>query len=319
MRILITGAGGFVGGYLAQALRRVCDEANVVPTGTTSGEHPILGSVTAMDITDVAAVTSMIDRYNPTHIINLAGLAVPAVASANPMAAWQVHVHGVLNLAGAILDKAPDCWLLNAGSGLVYGESAKSGLPLDENALLVPVDEYAVTKAAADLALGALTRRGLKCIRFRPFNHTGAGQSGAFVIPAFAMQIAQIEAGLAAPVIHVGNLDAERDFLDVRDVVDAYVLALQSAEALHEPAPILNIASGVPQRIGDILEHFLRHSRVSISVEQDPARLRPSDLPRIIGDSSRLRQRLGWAPKYTLDETLATVLEDCRARIGELG
>ena len=118
------------------------------------------------------------------------------------------------------MDKAPDCWLLNAGSGLVYGESAKPGLPLDESALLAPIDEYAVTKAAADLALGALARRGLKCIRFRPFNHTGAGQAGAFVIPAFAMQIAQIEAGLAEPVIHVGNLDAERDFLDVRDVVE---------------------------------------------------------------------------------------------------
>jgi GDP-4-dehydro-6-deoxy-D-mannose reductase len=266
-------------------------------------------------VTDPAAVSAGVREFRPTHVFNLAGLAAPAAAAADPRAAWQVHVQGVLNLAQAILDYAPDCWLLNAGSGLVYGESAKPGLPLDENALLVPVDEYAVTKAAADLALGALTRRGLKCIRFRPFNHTGAGQSGAFVIPAFAMQIAQIEAGLAAPVIRVGNLDAERDFLDVRDVADAYALVVQSAETLGESGLILNIASGIPQRIGDILERLLGQSRVAIAVEQDPARLRPSDLPRIIGDSSRLRKKLGWAPRYSFDDTLAAVLDDCRVRV----
>jgi GDP-4-dehydro-6-deoxy-D-mannose reductase len=268
-----------------------------------------------MDVTDAAAVSAAIGRHKPTHVINLAGLAVPAVASANPKAAWQVHVHGVLNLAEAILDKAPDCWLLNAGSGLVYGESAKSGLPLDENTLLAPVDEYAVTKAAADLALGALTRRGLKAVRFRPFNHTGPGQAESFVIPAFAMQIAKIEAGLAPPVIRVGNLDVERDFLDVRDVVNAYALAVRHTVGFEEPGIILNIASGVPRCIGNILEWLLERSQVKISIEQDPMRLRPSDLPRIVGDASRLRQRLGWMPTHSFDETLAAVLNDCRSLV----
>ena len=252
---------------------------------------------------------------NPTHVINLAGLAAPAAAAANPQAAWQVHVHGALNLAEAILAAAPDCWLLNVSSGLVYGESAKPGLALDETALLAPVDDYAVTKASADLALGALVRRGLKCIRFRPFNHTGAGQTGAFVIPAFAMQIAQIEAGLAKPVIQVGNLDAERDFLDVRDVANAYALAVQRADELQEPGLILNVASGVPRRIGDVLQQLLGQSRVKITIEQDPKRLRPSDLPRIIGNAGRARQKLGWNPGYSFDDTLATVLDDCRERI----
>jgi GDP-4-dehydro-6-deoxy-D-mannose reductase len=315
MRVLITGARGFVGPYLAQALKRVCGDVAVIATATTSGEHPLLGSVAALDVTDAAAVKAAIGRYNPTHVINLAGLAAPAAASANPKAAWQVHVHGALNIAEAILADAPDCWLLNIGSGLVYGESAKPGLPLDETALLIPVDEYAVTKASGDLALGAWVRRGLNCIRFRPFNHTGAGQTGAFVIPAFAKQIAEIEAGLAKPVLRVGNLDAERDFLDVRDVVDAYALAVRHTADLQEPGLILNVASGVPRRIGDMLRQLLDQSRAEITIEQDPKRLRPSDLPRIIGNAGRAREKLGWNPVYSFDDTLGTVLDDCRKQI----
>jgi GDP-4-dehydro-6-deoxy-D-mannose reductase len=314
MRVLITGAQGFVGPYLAQALRRVCGDATIIATGKTSGEHPLLGSVSALDITDPSAVKAAIGRYQPTHVVNLAGLAAPAAATSDPRAAWQVHVEGALNLASSILEEAPQCWLLSIGSGLVYGDSAKPGLPLDETALLAPVDEYAVTKAAADLALGALTRRGLKNIRFRPFNHFGPGQEETFVIPAFAMQIAQIEAGFAEPVIHVGNLDAERDFLDVRDVVNAYALAVRHAEELQEPGLILNVASGVPRRIGDVLLRLLKQSRAEITIEQDPERLRPSDLPRIVGDADRARQKLGWAPGYSFDDTLAAVLDDCRGR-----
>jgi GDP-4-dehydro-6-deoxy-D-mannose reductase len=316
MRILITGALGFVGPYLSQALRSVCGDVTILATGRTAGEHPLLGAVSALDVTDLSAVRDRIRHYQPTHVVNLAGLAAPTAATSDPTAAWQVHVQGALNLAYAILDEAPRCWLLSVGSGLVYGESAKPGLPLDENALLAPVDEYAVTKAAADLALGALARRGLQSIRFRPFNHFGPGQAETFVIPAFAMQIAQIEAGLAEPVIHVGNLDAERDFLDVRDVVDAYALAVRSAEDMQAPGIILNIASGVPRRIGDILGRLLSQSRVRIEVEQDPMRLRPSDVPRMVGDADRARQKLGWTPSRSFDDTLAAVLDDCRTRSG---
>lgn len=316
MRVLITGARGFVGPHLVRALQRICGEVTILPTGTANGEHPQLGPVLRIDVTDFAAVAAEIQEFRPTHVVNLAGLAAPAAAAADPRAAWQVHVQGTLNLAQAIMEHAPDCWLLNAGSGLVYGDSAKSGSPLNEGMLLAPVDEYAVTKAAADLALGVHARRGLKCIRFRPFNHTGAGQSDAFVIPAFAMQIAQIEAGLAEPVIRVGNLDAERDFLDVRDVSEAYALAVRSAEALlEEPGPILNVASGEPRRIGDLLEGLLGQSRVAIKVEKDPSRLRPSDLPRIVGDASRLRNKLGWSPRHPFGDTLAAVLDDCRGRV----
>ena len=197
---------------------------------------------------------------------------------------------------------------------MVYGASAASGLPLDETIVLDPVDEYAVTKAAADLALGALARRGLRCVRMRPFNHTGPGQEEAFVVPSFAMQIARIEQGLQPPVIKVGNLDAERDLVDVRDVAAAYGLAVEKAASV--PAgTILNIGAGRAYRVRDILDRLLGMSRLQIKVEQDPERMRPVDLPRIICNASQAHRTLGWAPQYDIDKTLADVLADCRVRL----
>jgi GDP-4-dehydro-6-deoxy-D-mannose reductase len=314
-RVLITGGHGFVGPYVTRALQRLCGEqAQILVTGAKSnGSTPITESE-VLDVTDELAVRSVISQYKPTHTIHLAGLAAPAVAAADPDRAWNVHVHGTLNMARAILHEAPDCWLINVGSGLVYGESAKSGLPLNEKTLLMPLDEYSATKAAADLALGALTHQGLKAIRMRPFNHIGAGQADAFVVPAFAMQVARIEAKLMSPIIQVGNLDAERDFLDVRDVANAYVMAVVGSKNLNYD-DIFNVASGVPRRIGDVLEWLLERSKVPIEVERDHARIRRSDLFRIVGDASRIRRELGWKPEYAFEDTLGEVLEDCRNRV----
>lgn len=316
MRILVTGAGGFVGQHLVATLRQTfADQVDILLTALRSEQHPVLGSIESLDVTDRAAVSETIARFQPTHVVHLAGMAAIPAANEDPKAAWRVHVDGTLNVAWEILEQAPECTLLFAGSGHVYGVSANTGRPLDETALLAPVDDYSVTKAAADLALGALAGRGLRCIRFRPFNHTGPGQSEAFVVPSFAMQIARIEAGLAPPVIRVGNLDAERDFLDVRDVTAAYALAIREARNLP-PGVILNVASGAPLRMGDILERLWALSYAEIAIEQDPTRLRPSDLPHIVGNAGLARDLLGWAPKYAFEDTLAAVLADCRARVG---
>lgn len=315
MRILITGANGFVGPYVCDALRGICGEdVVVVATSKDGGPHPVFGQVEALDVTDTAAVHDAVARHRPTHVIHLAAVAALGAARADPQNTWRIHVGGALNVANAVLDKAPDCWLIHVGSGLVYGESAKSGRPLDESTLLAPIDDYAVTKAAADLALGALSRHGLKCVRMRPFNHTGPGQTEAFAVPAFAMQIARIEAGLAAPVIHVGNLDARRDFLDARDIASAYARVALNCNDLV-PNTIFNIASGVSWRMGDILDLLLAQSSARIATEQDPLRMRPSDLPSIVGDATRARTRLGWAPEHPFEETLAAVLKDCRERV----
>lgn len=315
MRILITGAAGFVGSHLPKALTRACGgDVRLIATSKTAERHPVYCNIEALDVLDRAAVAQAIERHAPTHVLHLAGIAAPSAANANPRLAWDVHLGSALNLGEAILAHAPCCWLLHVGTGLVYGQSAKSGEPLDEDALLAPVDEYGASKAAADLAVGAMVSRGLKCVRLRPFNHSGPGQSEDFVIPAFAMQIARIEAGLAPPVLQVGNLDAERDFLDVRDVADAYAVAARQAGSL-QPGTIFNIASGMPRRIGAILESLLAHGRVRIDVAHDPARMRPSDLPRIVGNADRARKALGWSPQRSIEDMVATVLDDWRARL----
>jgi GDP-4-dehydro-6-deoxy-D-mannose reductase len=314
-RVLMTGSDGFVGPHVENALRRVYDaEVEIIATSKAGGAHPVFGKMEALDVTDGSAMRSAIAHSQPTHVIHLAALAAVGAASSDPDKAWATHVDGTRNLANAILEYAPGCWLLNVGSGLIYGETARSGQPLDENALPAPVDDYGVTKAAADLALGALARRGLRVVRLRPFNHIGPGQTEAFAIPAFAMQIARIEAELIEPVLRVGNLDARRDFLDVRDVARAYALTVQHTHKLKSGV-ILNVASGIPCRIGDMLQTLLAQSQVAITVEHDPARMRASDLPLIVGNAARARELLGWRSEYGLNDTLGTVLDDCRSRV----
>jgi len=316
MRILLTGAAGFVGPHFAETLRRACGHSvELIATDKYASPHPILGTVHPLDVADRSGVELALKRWSPTHVVNLAGIAAPQEASGAPVLAWRVHVEGALNIARAIMERAPACALIHVGSGLAYGESANAHTVIAEQALFAPTDTYGVTKAAADLALGALSQQGLKCVRMRPFNHTGAGQSEAFVIPAFAMQIARIEQGKMPPVMRVGNLDAERDFLDVRDVADAYVRALRDS---LDPGVAFNVASGIPRRIADVLDQLLALSPAKIEIEADPARSRPSDLPRVVGDARCLRERLGWSPKHGFEETLSVVLNDCRARASKM-
>ncbi|MBN8943056.1 MAG: GDP-mannose 4,6-dehydratase [Rhizobiales bacterium] len=314
-RVLITGASGFVGFHLPQALARVCGESvEIVATSKDPGSQGTHGAIEALDVLNSAAIADMIGRHQPTHIVHLAGIAAPSVANADARMSWDLHLGSALNLGEAILAHAPDCWLLHVGTGMVYGETARSGQALREDALLAPLDEYGASKAAADLALGGMVRRGLRSIRFRPFNHSGPGQGDAFVLPSFARQVARIEAGLAPPVLKVGNLDAERDFLHVADVVDAYARTVQRTASL-EPGTIFNIASGLPRRIGSILEDLLIRCRVKIDVEQDRARMRPSDIPCIIGNADRAGTALEWAPRHSFDDIVADVLNDWRERI----
>lgn len=314
MRVVITGAQGFVGPHAADALACVVKgSADIIATSKVGGVHPRLGRVLPLDVTDESAIVKFIADVRPTHVLNLAGISSVAAASAGPDLAWRVNFNGPLNLARTILRECPECWLLNAGSGLVYGESAKTGRLLDENTLLDPMDDYAASKAAVDMALGALVRRGLRCIRLRPFNHMGPGQSEDFVATSFAMQIARFEASLSAAVIRIGNLEAERDFLDVRDVANAYAKICLASERLPSGL-VLNIASGIPRRVSEILDLLRDLSRVPVAVEPDPARMRPSDLPIIIGDARKARELLDWVPRYDFQQTLVDVLDDCRGR-----
>ena len=310
MRLLVLGASGFVGRHFARAgLAHL--GAGIELRQTARNAEP---GFDALDISDRAAVRHAIVEWQPTHVLNLAGIAETHSAAQDPDLAWRIHLDGVRVLGAAILDTAPETVLVNAGTGLVYGRSFIGGEPLDENAVLQPRDVYAASKGAGDLALMALAAEGLRCVLMRPFNHVGPGQVEAFVVPAFAAQIARIEAGLAPPVLHVGNLAAERDFLDVEDVVRAYALALVHGDAL-EPGLVLNVASGTPWRIEDVLAVLLELSPTRIAVEVDPTRMRPSDIPRALGDAGRAHRTLGWAPEISFETTLRATLEHWRARI----
>lgn len=312
MRVLITGADGFVGPYVAIAVRQAFDDrVEIVATSRHQSQHASLGNIAALDVTDAAAAKTLIAQYSRNFVIHLAGIAAPALANADWRMTWQVHVQGTLNIAHAILEHAPRCALLFAGSGQVYGASTRSGRPMDEETVLDPIDEYSATKAAADLALGALACNGLRAVRLRPFNHIGPGQNENFAIPSFAAQIARIETGMTPPIIRVGNLDAERDFLDVRDVAAAYALAARNIDAIR-PGAIFNVASGIGRRIGDILAELIGLSTKSIVIEHDPTRVRAGEVPRIVGNAELAKKVLGWVPRYRIEQTLAAVLHRCR-------
>ena len=300
LRVLVTGATGFVGPHLIAALSAGIRGAEI--------------RAAACDVTHPDTVTEEVRSFRPDRCIHLAAVSAVPEASRDPHAAWRVNLHGTLNLADAIRSEAPECTLIFASSAEAYGTSFRSGRALDETAALAPANTYAATKAAADLALGAAAASGLRVVRLRPFNHTGAGQSDQFVVPAFARQIALIEAGAQPPTLSVGNLESARDFLDVADVCAAYVACCERADELPT-GTVLNVASGVARRIGDVLADLLRLASADVEVTRDPTRMRPSDTPLATGDASLARKLLGWQPAAAWGDTLARVLDDWRGRV----
>lgn len=299
-QILVTGAKGFAGGHLMTRLRQDFPEASL--------------HASTFDVTDSEAVTQGVHDLRPDTCVHLAAIAAVAEATREPDRAWNVNLHGTLNVARAVRAHAPDCLLLYVSSAEIYGGTFRSGLPLNEDAVPAPLNTYAATKAAADLALSALAVEGLRCVRLRPFNHTGPGQSEAFVVAAFARQIALIAAGRQPPVLRVGSLHPERDFLDVRDVCAAYSACVQRVDSI-EPGTILNIASGTPRKIGDVLRDLLDAAGLDAKIEQEPARLRANDIPLACADSSRARAVLRWQPVIPWQQTISDVLDDWRMRI----
>ena len=300
-RILVTGAGGFVGTHLMPVLAAAFPGAALEAAG--------------FDITDAAAVNAAVAASPPDAMVHLAAVAAISAARQDPDRAWRINLGGTLNLARALLAHAPGCTMVFSSSADIYGASFRGGQPLAEDALPAPLNTYAATKAAADLALGAMAAAdGLRVVRVRAFNHTGPGQSPDFVVPAFAGQVARIAAGLQPPVLHVGDLSPLRDFLDVRDVCAAYAACVRQADALP-PGTILNLASGQPRRMADVLQSLLDAAGIQAEPQTDPTRLRPSDIPLAAGDAGLARRLLGWTPTIPWPQTVADVLADWRTRV----
>ena len=266
-----------------------------------------------LDVTDANAVESYIKERQPDVVVHLAAIAAVTAANRDPRLAWRVNLDGTLNLVFALQRHAPAARLMLISSAEVYGRSLNTGTPVDETAVLEPVNAYAASKAAADILVRQAGAAGLFTTVMRAFNHTGPGQSEDFVAPSFAAQIARIEARLQPPVLAVGDLDEERDFLDVDDVTDAYAAVLDAREGLRS-GEAFNVASGRSVRIGDILEQLLSLATVPITIRHDRTRRRITSIRKIVGNASRLRRAVNWSPQRPFGETLIRLLEYERQR-----
>lgn len=314
-RILVTGASGFVGSHAVSEFARSLRGAKVFRVDSRRHASGSDTDSIALDITSRSEVQAAIAGIRPTGVLHLAAVATPSDAEANLARAWEVNVLGTMHLASAVLEHAPEARFLFAGSSEAYGETFnRVDGPVSEEDPLLPMNNYATTKAAADLLIGQFAHRGLRAIRFRPFNHTGPGQTENYVVPAFARQVARIEKGLQAAVIEVGAIDGERDFLDVRDVVRAYAAALMDPNDL-EPGTALNLASGRPQSIRSVLDRLIALGGIEVEVRVDPARYRPNKVMRTCGNSQRAKSLLGWEPSIPFDDTLTSILDDWRTRV----
>ncbi len=236
----------------------------------------------------------------------------------DPWATFETNVRMQLNVLEALVELESRTSnrrrLVAITSNDVYGLVPPEKQPVDETAPLAPINPYASSKAAQDLLAGQYAEsHGLDVVRLRPFNHIGPRQDGRFVAADFARQVAEIEAGIRPPVIRVGDLSAERDFTDVRDMVRGYYLS-----SLHGAAgEVYNLGSGQSHAISEILDHYVAMSSAAIEVEVDPERLRPADVPRTLCDASKASRELGWHAEIEFGRTLTDVLDDWRARVDE--
>ncbi|KQP58228.1 epimerase [Methylobacterium sp. Leaf111] len=314
-RILVTGAGGFVGKHAITALAVAADSSDRI-VGIGRGKSLALPSgatFRSLDLLDQSALSDFISVYQPTDILHLAAIASVQQSAHAPGETWRVNLVGLLNLAEAVIRFAPDATLFFVSSGEVYGRAFLSRQALTEEAIPEPQGAYACSKWFGETLLGDVMKGG-RYLVLRPFNHIGPGQDERFVVPSFAGQIARIEAGLVPPVLEVGNLDAARDFLPVSDVVRAYAsLIVQGSEI--ESGTVFNVASGQPRTIASVLEDMRRHARVPLEVRVAPHRMRPSEIPIAAGDASRLSAATGWAPREDWDRTLSDILAHARTNL----
>lgn len=316
-RILITGANGFVGQMLCRKLQQAGHHV-VALVSPESPESACAAESLHCDIRDASGLERAVSRSNLTHVVHLAAITHVPASFEDPLMTWQTNVMGSMNLLQALQRQSPQAFVLFVSSSEVYGETFKQGIALDENSVCRPMNPYAASKLAAETAFHENFRRGQRGIVVRPFNHIGAGQSADFATASFARQIALIEAGRQAPQLKVGNLQAERDFLDVSDVCDAYIALLKMADTQQTYARCLNICRGEPIRIEAILNQLTALSSSTIEVVNDPDRMRPSDIPSAFGDNSAIRRATDWEPTTTLRDTLATLLNYWRNEVAEM-
>ena len=305
---LVTGATGFAGSHLVEHLLE--HHPRVAAWGHAGGRS-LPGDAeprvawSAVDVTDGEAVARALETLQPSVIYHCAGVADVHGTWGDSGRALRVNAIGTHTVLGAVERLGLSAPVLVTGSAMVYGSSLEA---LTEQSPLVPSSPYGVSKLAQEMAADLAP---VHAILTRPFNHAGPRQSAAYVTSSFARQIAEAEAGKREPILAVGNLDARRDITDVRDTVRAYRLLVERGRP-HQP---YNVCRGEAFRVGDLLDSLIRQARVRIEVRTDPARLRPSDNPVLLGDPSRLIQDTGWSPTRSIDDTLRDLLAYWRANL----
>ncbi|KPL22253.1 MAG: hypothetical protein AMJ93_07635 [Anaerolineae bacterium SM23_84] len=315
MKALITGVGGFVGSHLASYL---VEKAGLdvwgldLVEGRAAALRPRITLHVGNVLMDLAALKDLFAAAQADLVFHLAAQAFVPSSWKDPWATLENNIRGQLNvlLAAIAMEKPPR--ILVVGSADEYGIVLPEELPISETNPLRPNSPYAVSKVAQDmLGYQYYASHKLPVVRVRPFNHIGPGQSAAFVTADFAKQIAEVEAGLREPVMRVGNLGARRDFSDVRDIIHGYYLALSEGE----PGEVYNLGAERSYSIRQVLDGLLALSETRVAVEQDPKRLRPSDVPEILADCTRFRSRTGWRAEIPLERSLEDILNYWRSRI----
>ena len=311
MRALITGIGGFVGRHLANHLLEEGDDVcGLGRAGDVSGISSI--RVFHADLTERPAVECVVQEARPEAVYHLAAQSSPAESLEDAWATIGNNLLAQLNLFEALLSAGLRPRVLVIGSSDEYGRVRPEELPTHENVPLRPTTPYAVSKVGQDvMGFQYFARHAMPIVRVRPFNHTGPGHDERFVVPSFARQLAQIEAGLREPVLHVGNLNVERDFTDARDMVRAYRLALTDGV----PGEVYNLGRGRSVRIAQMVDELTTMCRVRVDTLVDPALLRPSDVPRQEADTRKFTSLTGWQPRIPWHTTLRDTLDFWREKV----
>jgi GDP-4-dehydro-6-deoxy-D-mannose reductase len=305
---LVTGATGFAGSHLVDLLiareSRVAAWSNPGGAAGRASDPKIVWQ--AVNLLDPGAVRDAIVQLKPSVVYHCAGAADVGTSWLDPVTPLAVNALGTHHLLEAVRLAGLDTTVVLTGSAAVYRASDE---PLDEQSPIGPASPYGVSKLAQEMLGGRET--SFPVVLTRPFNHAGPRQSSAYVTSSFARQIAEIEAGIADPVLSVGNLDARRDITDVRDTVRAYRLLGERGN----PGRPYNVCRGQAYRIGDLLEMLLAHARTPVTVASDPARVRPSDHPLILGNPARVSTEVGWHATIPIEDTLTDLLDYWRARV----
>jgi GDP-4-dehydro-6-deoxy-D-mannose reductase len=311
MRILITGITGFVGGHLTEALKAEGGHT-VVGISRLANWNPTWAHLSgaaelhAADLLDGAAVERLVIEHRPDWVFHLAGFANPGKSFREPDQCWLDNVNATRSLYDAIARSKVSPRILFVSTGLVYGDPDGPDVTFDESAVLRPASPYAASKAAADLLSFQYTRSpGLDVVRVRLFNQIGPRQPADYAVANFSRQIAAAEVGRQPPVIETGDLSAQRDVTDVRDMVSAFRLLIERGSS----GEVYNAGRGQTWRIGELLERLIRMARVPVEVRQKVEPSRKADTAVTRADPRKLCRVTGWSPRYELDQTLADVLD----------